>query len=180
VSKKAFLFAIGLILGMSLWAEGSDSLSPRRFSVSWSVSMSGQPDVFSRVSVLGFGLALVATESLDLRNRLTFRNGTMNREDSGEKFYQQAITDKITLGRMTRNGLFRPYGFLEGSIGLSGEAKWEPFDNAKTLGFALGSGCDVFVSDRVSYFTEIGFYGLSRGGSFIPQQGFELGVEGHF
>lgn len=180
MKRCALMLVVGWSMGVSLWAEAGEPTTPRRFGLSWSVSMSGQPEYFTRMSVLGISAVAVTGDTLDVRYRLSLRNGTMNNEDRSSKYYLQYVANKISLGAITRDGLFRPYGFAEATAGVCGESKWKPLTNENAFGFGLGTGLSVFVTDRVSYFGEIGFYGVRRGEEFIPQQGFELGFETHF
>lgn len=161
-------------------AEEAEAKSARRLSLNWSVGFDGQPEAFSRSSILGFGLVLYDDGKRDVRNHLSFYNGVMLLEDEGVKHYKKALAEKISFGRITRGGLFRPYCFLEARAGTSGSEKYNTFENPLIVSAGLGTGLDIFADDRWCYFIELGFLQNRIEGSFIPQQRFELGLKWMF
>ncbi len=154
--------------------------APRRFSVSWGAGMEGQPDATGRTSVLGFGMTANRDDGLTIRNQIEFCNGVLVREDIGEKHYKKTLADKLSVGFLTRGGLFRSYGFVEGRVGTCGSELWDSLENPAIWNLGAGTGLDLYATGRLSYFLEIGFLGNFYEGDFIPQQRFELGVMGHF
>jgi len=160
-------------------AGETDRQSRYLLNLSWSLGYEAQPEVFSRTSMLGVGFLLFAHDSLNIQNHSTYSSGIMNREDSGIKLYQHVLTEKVTVGVMSRNGLFRPYGLLEGRIGLCGLSKHSIFENPVIGKVGIGTGLDIFPLDTWSFFFELGFLGNIYHDEFIMQQRFEIGVKTH-
>jgi hypothetical protein len=171
------LFNTMLIL---VTAEDVDQNLRKRFSLNWSVGFHGQPEAFSRTSVIGFGFVLFDNDRVDIQSQLQFCNGVMIMEEIDEKYYKKSLVEKISVGKMTRGNLFHPYGFLEGGIGTSGEELYDVFANPLIGTIGLGTGVDIFVTNNWSFSMEIGFLGNFYQEKFIPQQGLELGVMWHF
>lgn len=179
--KKMLLVCIIFITGLIfVTAEDADQNSRERFSLNWSVGFHGQPEAFSRTSVIGFGFVLFHNDRVDIQSQLEFCNGVMIMEDLDVKYYKKTLAEKISVGMMTRGNLFHPYGFLEGGIGACGEELFDVFANPLIWNIGLGTGLDIFVTKNWSFSLEIGFLGNIYQGEFIPQQGFELGVMWHF
>lgn len=179
--RKIPIFLITFLsLAAVVFGETTESVPIRRISFNWSVGFDGQPEVFTRSSVIGFGYLLYNNGQTDIRNQLSFYNGVMIMEESGKKNYKKVLAEKISFGRMTRGGLFRPYGFIEARFGWCGEEKWVTFENPIIWNFGLGTGLDIFVDDRWCYFIELGFLENLYEDEFIPQQRFELGMKWMF
>ena len=179
--KKTMLSLVVLLVVLSgAWAEESTNRQNEWISVSWSASYDGQPEAFSRISVLGLGFVVFQNEVVHIRNEIEFSNGVMIMEDEGVKNFKKVFGNKISLGIISRAGLFRPYGFIEGRVGTSGEELYIPLENPVVWNVGLGTGLDIFATKHWSFFQEMGFLGNFEGGEFIPQQRFELGVMFHF
>lgn len=180
MKKKRLLVFVLFVVLSTAWAEESTDRQNEWISVSWSASYDGQPEAFSRISVLGLGFVLFQNEAVHIRNELEFSNGVMIMEDEGVKNFKKVLGNKITVGTIARGGLFRPYGFVEGRVGTSGERLYTPLENPVVWNLGLGTGLDVFATEHWSFFNEMGFLGNFEGDQFIPQQRFELGVMFHF
>lgn len=179
--KKTMLSLVVLLVVLSgAFAEKSTDRQNEWISVSWSASYDGQPEAFSRISVLGLGFVVFQNDAVHTRNELEFSNGVMIMEDEGVKDFKKVLGNKISVGTITREGLFRPYGFIEGRVGTSGEDLFAPLENPVVWNLGLGTGLDIFATKHWSFFQEMGFLGNSEGGEFIHQQRFELGVMFHF
>jgi len=152
----------------------------RRFSFNWSMSYAGHPEAFSRSSILGIGMVIYHNDRIDIRNQIEFYNGVMVMESLGTSYYKKVLSEKISIGKMTRGNLFRPYGFIEGRVGTCGEELYDYWKNPLVGNIGLGTGVNVFTGDALSYFIEFGFLGNFYQAEFLPQQRFELGVMYHF
>ncbi len=171
------VFSFGI---MSLKAEEPPQRRPHIFSFSYSACYEAQPDNFSRNSILGFGVLLFSNKGLNIQNHNTYSTGTMNLENTGGKLYQHLITEKVSIGAMSPDRIFRPYGFVEGRIGWCGPQKFDMYDNPLIIKYGLGTGLDIFALENWSFFMELGFLGNQYQNEFIMQQRFELGVKCHF
>lgn len=171
MGKTSLLAAVMCVLAASVFGE---------ISLNWSMGIDGQPEVASRTVGLGIQFPLYQGEKADIRNRVSFLNGVMIREDLDRKYYKQVVAENVSFGRITRDGLFRPYGYVEGRVGLCGEDAERPFDNPVIWNVGLGTGLEIFASDRWCYFMEFGFLQNVYEGSLIPQQRFELGMKMRF
>ena len=182
--RRMLFFSMLFILILSAQLSGEEQSGtekfPKRFSFSWSASFAGHPEAFSRTSVLSLGFILFHSERLDIRNQLEFCNGVIVMEKKGVSNYKKVIAEKISIGKMCKAELFRPYGFFEGRVGTSGEELYDFQKNPLVWNLGLGTGLDIFTSERLSYFIELGFLGNFYQGEFLPQQRFELGVMYHF
>jgi|GEM_PF-2878924 len=164
--------------GIETTTKNNDS--QYRLAVSWSVSFGAQPELSTRTSILGLGFVIFQNDRLHIRNKTEFCNGIMIREDIDVKTYTKTLAEKISVGILTRNNLFRPYGFLEGRIGTSGGDLYEIFDNPRIWSVGLGTGLDIFATASWSFSIELGFLGHIYQGKFFPMQRFEIGVMKHF
>jgi hypothetical protein len=64
-----------------------------------------------------FGFLIFHNEKWDIRNHIFI--GSVNiYDDDNIKNIIFNINEKITIWAITQNGLFRPYGFFEGGLGL--------------------------------------------------------------
>ncbi|MDA3849691.1 MAG: hypothetical protein PF447_00295 [Spirochaetaceae bacterium] len=180
MKKMLIVFLLFHWMLIFLTAEDADQNSIERFSINWCVGFYGQPEAFSRMSVIGFGFLLFDNHRLDIQNQLEFSNGVIIMEDTGEKYFKKSLVEKISLGMMTRDDLLRPYGFLEGGIGTGGDELYDAFENPLIGNIGLGAGVDIFATKNWSFSLEIGFLGNIYQGEFIPHQGFKLGTMWHF
>jgi len=153
---------------------GSNSRS--LFAIYWGVGFDSQPDASSRTTTTGFRFVVVSNDKIDIRNQLAFCTGVFIMEDLDVTYYKKTLMDKLSIGIMTREGLFRPYGFLKGGIGTCGKELYTFLENPLIGNVGLGTGLDIFATENWSFFMDIEFLGSIYQGKFIPQQGFELGV----
>ncbi len=179
--NKLYIIALILIAGL-VPAAADESFRPTQYalSLSWSGCYEGQPDIFTRTSMLGFGFLVYSKDSLNIQNHITYSTGVMNREDTGIKLYQHLLTEKVSVGTWSGNGLFRPYGFVEGRVGRCGTEKYNMLDNPWISKFGIGTGVDIFALQNWSFMLELGFLGNLYEDEFFMQQRFELGVKVHF
>jgi hypothetical protein len=180
MKKILFVWLFMTMLVSVVIAQEADPNSRGRFSINWGVGFDGQPEAFSRTSVIGFGFVLLNNNKIDIRNQLGFCNGVLIMEDLDMKYYKKTLADKISVGILTRSGLFRPYGFLKVGIGTCGKELYDVFENPLIGNVGLGTGLDIFATENWSYFMDIEILGNIYQRGFIPQQGFELGVMRHF
>lgn len=173
--RKKFLL-ITLCLSCYLVFPEVTERNNNRFSFNWSVGFHGQPEAFHRNSVLSLGYMFYRDKNITIQNHIEFNNGVLIKEDEDVTYYKKAFLDKITVGKFSQNGLFHPYGFIEGGAGFCGLELYETFSNPIIINFGLGTGLDIFVTPYWSFSIELGFLGHYYEDSFIPQQGFELGV----
>lgn len=173
--RKKILLPVMFLSIFTIFSESEDKDS-NRFSFNWSVGFHGQPDAFHRVSVLSLGYMLVKKSNITIQNHIEFSNGVLIKEDEGVTYYKKVFIDKITVGKFSNNGLFHPYGFIEGGAGFCGLELYDVFSNPSIINFGLGTGLDIYATPYWSFSLEIGFLGHYYKDSFIPQQGFELGV----
>jgi hypothetical protein len=66
------------------------------------------------------------------------------------------LNEKISVGGITRNGLLRPYGFVEGGIGFYETETNELSKMPLAYNFGFGFGLDIFVRDHTSFLIEGG------------------------
>ena len=178
--KKMIVTLMTMTLLVSVSSQESVPQKDSRFLMSWSMGYDGHPDVFSRTSVLGIGFILFSNDKAEIRNQIEFCNGTMMMEEPDVKYYKKTLTNKFSFGRLSRNGLFRSYGFLEGRVGTCGEELYKMFDNALIWNLGVGTGLDINVTEKTGFFLELRFMGNIYQGELIPQQGFDLGMIYHF
>jgi hypothetical protein len=178
-----------LILAQAVFAQTETTENPpkiKRFSVEWSfIGFNTQPVVFGRLGHLGFSFLVFNNDKLNIRNHILWYTGVLTMEKTGEKFNGYLLIDKISVGALSYNGLFRYYTFLDGGAGPWGTKpletfEAETFDNPWLGTVGIGIGLDVFPARWLSFFTEMGLRGIVYEGEFYPQHRFELGARVHF
>jgi hypothetical protein len=67
------------------------------------------------------------------------------------KYNMLNLYERISGGSITRNGLFRPYGFIEGGVGFYETETKEFFEMPLTFNYGL----DIFIREETSFVIEV-------------------------
>jgi hypothetical protein len=154
--KKIFLFllAIGISFNLSaLFAQEENSSDVKHFSSG--AALSFLPDGGGSGGFFEFGFLIFHNEKWDIRNHVLIGSASMH-DDDNVKIIIFNFNEKISIGGITRNGLFRPYGFAEGGVGFYETGTKELFQMPLTYNFGFGFGLDIFVRDSTSFLIEGG------------------------
>jgi hypothetical protein len=157
--KKGFLFLLVAGISLNLFAQEGSSSEVKRFSfgAGLNISQSGVG------SVLEFGFLIFHNERMDIRNHISLGATSIGASyigepytygDDGMKYNMLNLYERISVGSITRNGLFRPYGFIEGGVGFYETETKEILEMPLTFNYGLGYGLDIFVREETSFVIE--------------------------
>jgi hypothetical protein len=101
---------------------------------------------------------LLFNRSVDIRNHILLRAGGFTR--NGINYGLLRLSEKISLGAIAFNNLFRFYTFGEGGLGFFAHNKdSEIFAIPVTSNFGGGAGADIFYTNDGSFYLELGYMG---------------------
>ncbi|MDR1094979.1 MAG: hypothetical protein LBL31_01175 [Spirochaetaceae bacterium] len=151
--KKFFLFLLAMGISFNLFAQEGNVSDVKHFS--FGAALGFLPDGGGSASFFEFGLLLFHNEKWDIRNHV-FIGGARMHDDDNEDNIIFNLNEKISFGGITRNGLFRPYGFVEGGVGFYETETKKLSEMPLAYNFGFGYGLDIFVRDNTSFLVEVG------------------------
>jgi hypothetical protein len=142
-----------MIFSFNAFAQDEKSIDTRRFL--FGAALSVLPDGGGSGGSFEFGFLLFHNEIRDIRNHIVINSPHIH-DDDGVDNEILNINEKISIGGITQNGLFRSYGFIEGGIGFYETESKELFTTPLAYNFGFGFGLDIFIHDTTSFLIEGG------------------------
>ena len=149
-ASALLLGVIGLAFNLS--AQEEQTAEVKRFFFGGELTVLDQGVSASSVT---FGFLLFHNNRWNIRNHIAFSAARIHNKDAQE-YDILNLNEKISIGSITRNGLFRYYGYFEGGFGVYGTESKELFTLPLMFHFGLGGGLDIFARDTLSFFIEMG------------------------
>jgi hypothetical protein len=151
--KRIFLFLLAIGVSLNLFAQEENPSDVKPFS--FGAALSFLPDGGGSGGFFEFSFLLFHTKRWDIRNHIFIGSARMHDDDQVKNTLFN-LNEKISIGEITRNGLFRPYGFVEGGVGFYETETKELSEMSLTGNFGFGFGLDIFVRDTTSFLIEGG------------------------
>jgi hypothetical protein len=169
--KKIFLFLFTVGIFLNLFALFAQEETPSDVKhLSSGAALGFLPDGGGSGGFFEFGFLIFHNEKWDLRNHVLIGGAHMHDDDNVENFIFN-LNEKISIGSITRNGLFRPYGFVEGGVGFYETETKKMFQMPVTYNFGFGFGLDIFVREDTSSFIEggVNYHMMDTQRLFMPK-----------
>ncbi|MDR2792316.1 MAG: hypothetical protein LBB61_01440 [Treponema sp.] len=150
-SKKTAVFLVILGISFNVFAQDGDSKDVKRFSFGGALGLlpNGYDGGFE------FGFLLFHNTKIDIRNHV-YMNSAQIRDGNGADAILFVLDEKISMGNMSQNGLFRSYGYIEGGIGFYENETKKLFKTPLAYNYGFGFGIDIFVRDDTGFLIEGG------------------------
>jgi hypothetical protein len=177
--KKIFAVLLLCVLALPLFSQEtgipSESPNPGRFSLDVGFGFSPRWDINSNI---GFGFLIFHNNTWDIRNHTMLNvfysmNGGL---DDGLKDSTFNLVDKVSFGWVHESGFFRPYSYLEGSIGFFDNDTKDLWSMPLAFSAGLGVGVEIFPWVNQSFFFESGIVFQFMGDDIFFVQNFALGL----
>jgi hypothetical protein len=166
--KKFFLLLLVMGVSLNLFAQEENPSDVKGFSFGSAISF--LPDGGGSGAYFECGFLIFHNEKWDIRNHV-FIGAARMYDDDGIKNIVFNLNEKISIGGITQNGLFRPYGFIEGGVGFYETKTKDLFNMPLTYNFGFGFGLDIFIRNDISFLIEGGIneYIMDKQWLFMPR-----------
>jgi hypothetical protein len=95
---------------------------------------------------------------MDIRNHISLGASSIGdpytHGNDGIRHTMFNLYERISTGSITRNGLFRPYGFIEGGVVFYETETKEFFEMPLTFNYGFGYGLDIFIRKESNFVIE--------------------------
>jgi len=149
--RKTIIVLIGIIvLNVSLNAQEQnlETLKPLYFGIGFS-NIQTTGNVWGTID-FGFLLYRNDAKRYNIRNSIMLEGGDF--KSYGNEYGIYSLSDKLIYEKLSLNGLFRYYSFLQGGIGILGNKNKGFFEKPFVYNFGIGIGIDIFVEKNMSIF----------------------------
>ncbi|MDR1231363.1 MAG: hypothetical protein LBK61_08175 [Spirochaetaceae bacterium] len=177
--KKIFLFLLVAGISFNLFAQEENPPDVSRFS--WGTALDYLPEGSGSGACFEFGFLIFHNDKAqwDIRNHVSF-GGVRMHDDDGARNIMFYLNEKISSGGITRNGLFRSYGFIEGGVGFYESETKKMSEMPLAYRFGFGFGLDIFIRDDTSFFIESGVNYHIMDAQWLSMPRMTVGLRCHF
>ena len=167
---KRFVLIMCLIIGINTLLMAQETEIVPRFSLGGSSFLTSG---FMYGGSADFAFLIYHNNNIDIRNHIVFRGGSF--EDGGIIL----LLEKISFGGMIVDN-WRTYGYIEGGIGFTANEIKSFFDQPFSYSIGGGGGTDIFLTEAMSIFFEVGGLFNITNGIWSGDSIFQIGWKSWF